>query len=70
MSGIHEITASVACTFQIASEPCPSWKTKTTIPYAAPSETRLRITALSGSTTERKARISRTNVRMRTNRRT
>ena len=51
---------SVAGTFQIASAPWPFWKMKTTIPYAAPSETRFRITAFSGRRIERKARISRT----------
>ena len=32
MIGIHEMIASVAWIPQIAFEPCPSWKTKTTIP--------------------------------------
>ena len=49
---------SVACTPQIASLPCPCWKMKTTMPYAAPSETRFRSTAFSGRMIERNARIS------------
>ena len=52
--------AWVAGTPQIASEPWPCWKMKTMIPYAAPSETRFKITAFSGSSNERNARASRT----------
>lgn len=47
-------------------EPCPSWKTKTTIPNAAPSEKRLSTTALAARTTERNARVSKTSVSSRT----
>ena len=57
----------VAGTLQIASEPWPCWKMKTMIPNAAPSETRLRIAAFSGSTSERNARASRMNVSRTTN---
>jgi hypothetical protein len=49
--------------FQIECAPWPCWKMKTTIPMAAASETRLRSTALSGRTSERKARASRISVR-------
>ena len=47
----------VAGTLQIAFEPWPSWKMKTMIPNAAPSEMRFRIAALIGSTIERNARV-------------
>ena len=57
--------AWVAVMFQ-SEEPWPSWKMKTMIPNAAASETRLSITALIGSTIERKARASRIKVRTRT----
>ena len=50
-----------------SDEPWPSWKMKTTIPYAAASEARLRIAALSGSTIERNARASRISVSTSTN---
>src|SRR5207249_45386 len=59
---INGITASLACSPQIASLPCPCWKMKTTTPKAHPSETRLSTTAFSGRTIERNARISSTNV--------
>src|SRR5438128_2744019 len=58
MSGIQGMIDCVACTPQIDCEPCPSWKMNTMIPYAAASETRLRITAFSGSTSERNARAA------------
>ena len=58
---------SVAGTFQISSAPWPFWKMKTTIPYAAPSEMRFRMTAFSGRRIERNARISRTYVSTITN---
>jgi hypothetical protein len=58
MIGIQGLIACIASIPQIP-EPCPSWKTMTTIPNAAASETRLRITALSGSTSDRNARASR-----------
>ena len=57
----------VACTPQIDSDPWPCWKMKTMIPNAAPSDTRLSSTALTGSSTDRKARISSTNVSRITN---
>src|SRR5438876_12439652 len=55
MIGIQGLIACIASIPQVP-EPCPSWKTMTTIPNAAASETRLRITALSGSTSDRNAR--------------
>ena len=58
--------ACVASMFQ-SEEPWPSWKMKTTIPNAAASESRFRITALIGSTIERNARVSRISVRIITN---
>jgi hypothetical protein len=64
------MTTFVAWTFQIASEPCPCWKTKTMIPKAAPSEARLRTTALRGRNTDLNALIRRTNVSSTTNPRT
>ena len=58
--------ACVALMFQ-SEEPWPSWKMKTMIPNAAASERRLRITALTASTIERNARVSRISVRITTN---
>ncbi len=56
----------VACTPQMASDPWPCWKMKTMIPKAAPRESTFRITAFSGSTSERNARASRMKVRITT----
>ncbi len=66
INGIQAVIACVAVMFQ-SDDPWPIWKMNTTIPKAAPSEMRLRIAALIGSTIERKARVSRTSVRMSTN---
>ena len=44
----------------------PSWNTSTISPYAAPTESRLRTTAFSGSTTERKMTSSRRKLRVST----
>jgi hypothetical protein len=63
ITGIPEMVASVACTPQIAWAPCPSWKMKTMMPNAAPSDARLRTTALSGRKTDRNARIRSRKVR-------
>ena len=54
----------IACVASMSqsAEPWPCWKTKTTIPNAAASETRLSSTALSASTSERNARASRIRV--------
>ena len=41
-------------------EPQPHWKTATTTPYAAPTDSRLRIAALTEITSERNATVSRT----------
>src|SRR5262249_48812612 len=49
-------------------EPCPCWKTSTTTPNAAASESRFNKIALSASTIERNARISRISVSIRTRR--
>ena len=58
--------AWVAVMFQ-SEEPWPFWKMMTMSPNAAASERRLRITALTASTIERNARVSRISVRMSTN---
>ena len=39
--------------------PQPHWNTATTTPYAAPMESRLRMTAFSGTSTDRKTVMSR-----------
>ena len=49
-----------------SDEPWPCWKTNTTTPNAAASETRLSSTALTASTIERNARVSRIRVRIST----
>jgi hypothetical protein len=48
----------------------PSWVTRTNSPYAAPTESRFMITALIGTTMERKTTISRMKLRPRTKRKT
>ena len=58
--------ACVAVMFQ-SEEPWPSWKMKTMIPNDAASERRLRITALTGRTIDRNARVRRISVRTSTN---
>ena len=47
---------------QMASDPQPCCQTITISPQAAPTDSRLSSTALSGRTSERKARASRTKV--------
>ena len=54
--------APVADTLKIASEPWPICQKKTIDPNTAASESRLRITALIGSSTDRNVRTSSTNV--------
>jgi len=41
---------------------CPSWKTSTSAPNAAPTESRFRITAFTATSNERKPANSATNV--------
>src|SRR5215216_2353455 len=48
------------------SAPTPSWKTRTSRPYAAPTESRLTAIAVSGTTIERKARVRSRKLRART----
>ena len=48
----------------------PCWKTSTSRPYAAPTESRLRTTAVPAMTTERKTTVSRMKVRPSTSRKT
>ena len=60
--GISTLIACVASMPQIASEPEPCWKTSTIRPQAAATESRFSRTALSGRTSERKARASSRNV--------
>ena len=47
--------------------PQPYWKTATTTPYAAPTESRLSTTALAAITIDRNATSSRPNARSSTN---
>ena len=61
--------AWVAVMFQ-SDEPWPHWKMITMIPNAAASEIRLSSTALTASTIDRNARVSRISVRISTNRMT
>jgi hypothetical protein len=61
ITGIQAVTDWVASMFQ-SEEPCPCWKTNTTIPKAATSESRFSSTALIASTIERNARVSRISV--------
>ena len=60
--GSSTLIARVAWMPQIASEPQPCCQTRTRSPHAAATESRFSRTALSGSTSERNARASRTNV--------
>src|SRR5918994_426293 len=64
-TGTHASIRST-CPKPKRSAPTPSWKTSTNSPYAAPTESRLTAIAVSATTIERKARVSRTNVRART----
>jgi hypothetical protein len=61
--GISTLMEPVASMPQIASEPHPCCHTRTMSPHAAPTDSRFSTTALSGMTTERKARASRRKVR-------
>ncbi len=54
--------APVAGTPKMGIDPCPSWNTQVSTPYAAASEIRLKTTAFRASTTERNARASKMNV--------
>ena len=49
-----------------SDDPWPCWKTNTMIPKAAASESRFSTTALTASTTDRNARVSRIRVRIKT----
>ena len=62
--GISTLIACVASMPKISSDPNPFWKTSTISPHAAPTERRFRRTALSGRSSERKARARRMKVRM------
>jgi hypothetical protein len=54
--------APVLGVFHRASLPYPFCQTRTSTPYAAPSDTRLSSTAFAGSTSDRNARASNKNV--------
>ena len=58
-----DVDRVVASMPQIASEPQPCCQTRTISPHAAPTDSRLRITAFSGMISERKARASSRKVR-------
>ena len=60
--GISTLIEPVAPMPQIACEPKPCCQTSTISPHAAPTESRLSRTALSGRSSERKARASSRNV--------
>jgi hypothetical protein len=62
MSGIHDEIEPVAAIPQISSEPWPCCQTSVITPHAAPTLNTLRITAFSGSSSERNARASRRKV--------
>src|SRR6266536_432536 len=65
-SGSHEVIAPVAFA-PIREAPQPYWNTATRMPYAAPTDSRLRTTALSGITMERKVTSSSRNASAITN---
>ena len=62
MSGIQTVNAPVGSMSKIAPEPWPSCQNRTMKPHTAPIEMMLNTTALSGSSSERNTRASRTYV--------
>ena len=62
MSGIHAVIEPVAGMPQIASEPWPCCQTSSSTPQAAPTLSDVQQHRLGGSSSERNARASRTNV--------